>query len=177
MSLIGDFAGLTVLKSLFFLGQLLAAPSFATMEADGWKGYAWQYRPVSPCTLGNGEYCLIAKGTWDWKRPQFYEFSLRVDGRSNTIFGKITLRNHDPKDIDQVCLVAAFFDHQGSKIGILYANWRSFPTRTYTREAPIKPSLSVRSIALVAVGTKQCDPKAVADAENFYRIRTALGQR
>ena len=54
---------------------------------------------------------------------------------------------------------------------------RALPGRSYTREAPIWMTSDVSAISTVAVGTKQCDVKAMADAENFYRIRLELKQR
>ncbi len=62
-------------------------------------------------------------------------------------------------------------------MGIFFVNWRALPGRSYTREAPIWLPTDVRNIVTVAVGTKQCDVKAMADAENFYRIRLELKQR
>ncbi len=165
------------LKQLSIAIGLLTSDHAAVPEQDGWKNYVWRVQPAQQCLTVENGYCDVVQDRWDWKRPQYYSFAFRSNPADNSVMSRITLRNEDPDDDDQVCFVASFLDAQGQEIGIFFANWRALPGRTYTREAPIWLSTDVRKIATVAVGSKQCDVKAMADAANFYRIRLAHNQR
>jgi hypothetical protein len=165
------------LKELSVAIGLLTSDHAAVPEQDGWKNYVWRVQPAHQCLAVENGYCEIVQDRWDWKRPQYYSFAFRADPDTNEIASRITLRNEDPDDDDQVCFVASFLNAAGKEIGVFYANWRAMPGRTYTREAPIWLGTKVSDIATVAVGSKQCDVKATADAQNFYRIRLEHNQR
>lgn len=165
------------LKELTLALGLLTSENAPALNADGWQNYVWRVRPANQCLSYQGSFCTLVVDRWDWKRPQSYEFSFFADPQSNTVTSRVKLDNQDSTDTDQVCLVASFLDKSGTEIGILFVNWRSIGGRAYSRDAPIKPLAPVAEIVTVAVGTKQCEVKAVSDAENFYRIRYRLGQR
>lgn len=132
---------------------------------------------MQDCVLDKDDWCKIVSDRWDWKRREFYEAEFRSDLATNAITTRITLRNEDTGDADQVCIVVTYLDVNDKMVGIFFANWRSLPGRVYAREVPISPSRSVVDVARVAVGSKQCDVQAKADALNFYRIRQQLKQR
>lgn len=165
------------LKELSIALGLLTSDQNPVAVADGWQDYVWRVRPAAACLSEKSGFCQIVRDRWDWKRNQHYEFAFATDAKTNTITSRITLRNEDPADSDQVCLVASFVDGGGKEMATVYVNWRSLAGRTVTRDAPIRPVLPVSAIAAVAVGTKQCDVKAEADARNFSRLRRELGQR
>lgn len=165
------------LKQLSIALGLLTSDHAAVPNEDGWENYVWRIRAAQECLVVKDGFCELVEDKWDWKRPQYYTFSFRSDPQTNSVTSRITLRNEDPEDDDQVCVVASFLDASGEEVGIFYANWRALPGRSYSREAPIWLSSDVRDIATVAVGTKQCDVKAKPDAQNFYRIRLELKQR
>jgi hypothetical protein len=165
------------LKQLSIALGLLTSDHAAVPDEDGWKNYVWRVHAAQECLSVENGYCKLVEDKWDWKRPQYYSFAFRTDPKTNSVTSRITLRNEDPDDDDQVCVVAGFLNAAGEEVGIFFVNWRALPGRSYTREAPIWLPTDVRNIVTVAVGTKQCDVKAMADAENFYRIRLELKQR
>lgn len=165
------------LKQLSIALGLLTSDNAPVPNEDGWQNYVWRVHAAQQCLSVENGYCKLVDDKWDWKRPQYYSFSFRADPKTNSVSSRITLRNEDPEDDDQVCVVASFLDAAGAEVGILFVNWRALPGRSYTREAPIWLTTDVSAIATVAVGTKQCDVKAMADAANFYRIRLELKQR
>ena len=165
------------LKQLSIALGLLTSDHSPVPDQDGWVNYVWRVHAAQQCLDVEDGFCEVVQDKWDWKRPQYYSFSFRSDPKTNSVTSRITLRNEDPEDDDQVCVVASFLNAAGQEVGIFYANWRALPGRSYTREAPIWLSSDVSKIATVAVGTKQCDVKAKPDAQNFYRIRLALNQR
>lgn len=165
------------LKELSLALGLLGSDPFSTGEIDGWEGYVWRVRGAEACQTKVDGFCHILQDRWDWKRPQFYEVSFKADAHNNVIVSRITLRNEDVGDDDQVCLVVNYLGGEGKEVGVFYANWRSLPGRTYTREAQIKPGHSIGQIRTVAVGSKQCDVVSKKDAANYQRLRTLLHQR
>lgn len=165
------------LKELSIAFGLLSSDPYPAAEADGWKDYVWRVRDVGHCELDDRGFCHAVSDRWDWKRPEFYEASYKLDEATNTITTRISLRNEDPTDSDQVCMVVSYLDADDRMVGIFFANWRSLPQRHYSREAPIVPSRDVRNVARIAVGSKQCEVQAAADARNFSRIRQLLRQR
>ncbi|MFC5757366.1 hypothetical protein [Rhizobium sp. GCM10022189] len=164
------------LKQLSIALGLLTSDHAPVPDQDGWVNYVWRVQAARQCLAVKDGYCELVEDKWDWKRPQYYSFSFRADPARNSVTSRITLKNEDPEDDDQVCVVASYLNAAGQEVGIFYANWRALPGRSYTREAPIWLSTDVREIETVAIGTKQCDVKAKPDAENFYRIRLALNQ-
>ncbi|WP_246663208.1 hypothetical protein [Rhizobium sp. WL3] len=52
---------------------------------------------------------------------------------SNTITTRISLRNEDADDGDQVCIVVSYLDATDELVAIFFANWRALPARSYTR--------------------------------------------
>lgn len=165
------------LKELSIALGLLTSDHNPVAVADGWEGYVWRVRAATDCLSEENGFCQMVRDRWDWKRPQHYAFAFATDAKSNTITSRITLQNEDPTDSDQVCIVASFVDGRGQEVAVVYVNWRSLAGRSVTRDAPVRPTVPVSSIAAVAVGTKQCDAKAEADARNFARLRRQLGQR
>lgn len=165
------------LKELSLALGLLTSDPNPTALVDGWVDYVWRVRDVQHCVLDEGGWCRIVSDRWDWKRPEFYDAVFRLDLAANTITTRVTLRNEDTGDADQVCIVVSYMDANDEMIGIFYSNWQSLPGRNYTREAPITPFRSLADVAKVAIGSKQCDVHATADARNFYRIRQQLKQR
>ncbi|TNM65300.1 hypothetical protein [Aliirhizobium smilacinae] len=165
------------LKELSIAIGLLTSDQNPVANADGWTDYVWRVRESDKCLSVADGFCTLVKDSWDWKRPQYYEFAFKADEASNTIMSRITLRNEDIADDDQVCVVASFLDASGIERGVLFVNWRSLHGRTYSRSAPIQLATPTRDIVTVAVGTKQCQLKALADSQNFYRKRAELKQR
>lgn len=165
------------LKELSIALGLLTSEHSAAVEVDGWQGYVWRTREISHCTLIQDQPCKVLEDRWDWKRPQFYDFSLQIDMQRNTVVSQIGLMNDDPDDRDNVCIVAAFLDKQGEKVGIVFINWPSSPRRHYTRSVPISPFRPVSEITQVVIGSKQCDRAATRDAINFQKVRQSLKQR
>jgi hypothetical protein len=165
------------LKEVSIALGLLTSDYNPVADADGWKDYVWRVRPAGICLSIDSGFCKVVQDKWDWKRSQFYEFSYRTNEADKTVTARVTLRNDDPKDDDHVCIVASFQDETGEEIGIFYANWRSLPGRSYTRDVPLHLAGLETDIATIAIGSKQCDPKAGTDAKNFMRVRTKLGQR
>lgn len=165
------------LKQLSIALGLLTSDQSPVPNEDGWQNYVWRVHAAQECLHVEDGYCVLVQDKWDWKRPQYYSFSFRSDPKTNSVTSRITLKNEDTEDDDQVCVVASFLNAAGQEVGIFFANWRALPGRSYSREAPIWLSTDVKEIATVAVGTKQCDVKATADAQNFYRIRMELKQR
>jgi hypothetical protein len=165
------------LKELSIAIGLLTSDQNPVANADGWTDYVWRIRPTEKCLAITDGFCTLVKDSWDWKRPQYYEFALRMDEANGKITSRITLQNEDPTDDDQVCIVASFLDRSGVERGVLFVNWRSIHGRSYSREAPIQLATPLKDIVTVAVGTKQCQLKALADSQNFYRKRTELKQR
>ncbi|MBB3392720.1 hypothetical protein FHT82_005509 [Rhizobium sp. BK275] len=165
------------LKQLSIALGLLTSDHSPVPNEDGWQNYVWRVHAAQECLDVEDGYCVLVQDKWDWKRPQYYSFSFRLDPKTNSVTSRITLRNEDTEDDDQVCVVASFLNAAGQEVGIFFANWRALPGRSYSREAPIWLTTDVKEIATVAVGTKQCDVRATADAENFYRIRMELKQR
>lgn len=165
------------LKELSIALGLLTSDHSAAVDIDGWQGYVWRIREISQCRSLDEQPCTILQDRWDWKRPQFYNFSLQLDRKNNRIVSRIGLDNRDATDNDHVCIVAAFLDSRGEKIGILFINWLSLPGKQYSRDAPIQPLRPVAEITQVVIGSKQCDKAAANDARNFQRIRQMLSQR
>ncbi|MBW6426170.1 hypothetical protein KX729_33010 [Rhizobium sp. XQZ8] len=165
------------LKELSIALGLLSSDHNPAAEVDGWKNYVWRVRNIADCRPVQNGYCDIISDRWDWKRQQFYQIAYRADSVSSTITTRITLRNEDSSDDDQVCIVVSYFDAMGDEIGVFFANWRALPGRAYTREAPIILSRPVSDVASLAAGSKQCDAKATIDAQNYYRMRLALKQK
>ena len=165
------------LKELSIAIGLLTSDQNPVAEMDGWTNYVWRVRSSVECLTVDNGYCTIVRDSWDWKRPQFYEYAFKRDEATNTIVSRIALRNEDASDDDQVCVVASFLNAAGAELGLVFVNWRSLHGRSYTRDAPIKIAGSVKDIATIAVGTKQCQLKELADTQNFYRKRLELKQR
>ncbi|MDC9837286.1 hypothetical protein [Rhizobium binxianense] len=165
------------LKQLSIALGLLTSDHSPVPNEDGWQNYVWRVQATQECIAIEGGYCVLVQDKWDWKRPQYYSFSFRSDPKTNSVTSRVTLRNEDTEDDDQVCVVASFLNAAGQEVGVFFANWRALPGRSYSREAPIWLTTDVSEITTVAVGTKQCDVKATADAQNFYRIRLELKQR
>lgn len=165
------------LKELSIALGLLTSDHSAAVDVDGWEGYVWRIREIDHCISISQEPCKLLTDRWDWKRPQFYDISLQTDPKNNIIVSRIGLKNDDPTDRDYVCIVAAFLDKQGEKIGITYVNWPSSPGKHYSRNVPIRPLRRVEEITQVVIGSKQCDRAAARDAENFQRVRQSLKQR
>lgn len=165
------------LKELSLALGLFTSDPNPNALVDRWVDYVWRVRDVQQCVLDEGGWCRIVSDRWDWKRPEFYDAAFRLDSDTNTIATRITFRNEDIGDADQVCIVVTYLDASDVMVGIFFANWRSLPGRVYSREAPIIPFRSIADVGKVAVGTKQCDVQAKADAQNFYRIRRLLKQR
>lgn len=165
------------LKELSIALGLLTSEHSAAVDVDGWQGYVWRVRDIEHCTSLNDEPCKLLEDRWDWKRPQTYQFSLQVDTENNTVVSRIGLMNDDSSDRDNVCIVAAFLDKRGEKIGISFVNWPSPPGKHYSRSVPIRPFRPVSEITQAVIGSKQCDRAAVTDAKNFQRIRQFLKQR
>jgi hypothetical protein len=168
---------MSTLKQLSIALGLLTSDHAPVPDQDGWQNYVWRVQAAQQCLHVEDGFCEVVQDKWDWKRPQYYSFAFRPDPKTNSIMSRITLRNEDPHDDDQVCVVASFLNAAGQEVGIFFANWRALPGRSYTRAAPIWLSTDVSEIATVAVGTKQCDVKAMTDAQNFYRVRLELKQR
>lgn len=167
---------MTTLKELSIALGLLTSDPTPTAVADGWVDYVWRIRDVQRCLLET-DFCSIIDDRWDWKRPQFYSAAFKTDIDSNTVTTRLTLRNEDPADDDQICIVVNYLDADGELVGIFFANWRSLSMRSYSREAPVTPSASVKNIAKVLIGSKQCEVRATEDSKNFSRIRQKLNQR
>lgn len=165
------------LKELSIALGLLSSDPYPAAQADGWEDYVWRVREVGHCVLDDSGFCPVVSDRWDWKRPEFYDASFRLDIATNTITTRISLRNQDPTDSDQVCIVVRYLNAEDESIGLFFANWRSLPNRSYTREAPIVPARKIQSVTKVAVGSKQCDVTAADETQNFMRIRRLLGQR
>lgn len=165
------------LKELSLVLGLLGSDPFPTGDIDGWQGYVWRVREAAKCQSFDDGFCLLVQDRWDWKRPQFYDFSFKVESAANIIVSRITIRNEDLDDDDQVCLVASYMDIRGEEVGTLFLNWRALPGRAYTREARIKPLRTINQIKTIAVGSKQCDVVAKKDVANYQRLRSRLGQR
>jgi len=168
---------MTTLKQLSIALGLLTSDHSPVPNEDGWQNYVWRVVAAQECLAVETGYCVLVQDKWDWKRPQYYRFSFRSDAKTNSVTSRVTLRNEDTKDDDQVCVVASFLNAAGQEVGVFFANWRALPGRSYSREAPIWLTTDVSKITTIAVGTKQCDVKATADAQNFYRIRLELKQR
>jgi hypothetical protein len=167
---------MTTLKELSIALGLLTSDHSPTELVDGWVNYVWRVKQLEHC-LAQQEFCRIVSDRWDWKRPQFYDAEFKADLSSNTITTRISLRNEDADDGDQVCIVVSYLDATDELVAIFFANWRSLPTRSYTREVPIRPSKPIKDITSVMVGSKQCDVRAIEDTRNFQRIRHILRQR
>lgn len=165
------------LKDISIALGLLTSDHPAAVDVDGWQGYVWRVLEINHCLSITKQSCKILEDRWDWKRPQFYDFSVELDPRNNQILSRIGLRNEDKSDIDNVCIVAAFLDGDGNEIGILFVNWPSRPGRPYARAMPIRPAVPVTGLNQVVVGTKQCSQQATADAKNYQRLRQKLKQR
>jgi len=168
---------MATLKELSIALGLLTSDSNPSAIVDGWANYVWRARDVRGCLSQAQGFCNIVHDRWDWKRKQTYDAAFKIDTQTNTITTRITLNNEDPDDNDQVCIVVSYLDADDELIGIYFANWRSLPKRSYSREAPISPSKPINAITKVLVGSKQCDVRATEDTRNFYRIRQILKQR
>lgn len=165
------------LRDLSLAIGLLTSDQSPVPDADGFRGYTWRVPAIEHCQpIVSGKSCVAVQSRWDWKRDQRYELAFRIEPK-NRLVVSLALDNRDPTDKDSVCAVALFTDADDNEIAVFYQNWYSLPGRAYRREVPLLPARDVTKIAKLAVGTRQCDPKAAADAKNFYRMRTALGQR
>ena len=165
------------LKELSIAIGLLTSDQNPVANADGGTDYVWRVRPSTECLATSDGFCTLVRDSWDWKRPQYYEFAFKRDVANNAIISRIMLNNEDRSDDDQVCIVASFLDSAGTERGVLFVNWRSIHGRSYTRVAPVQLATPLKDIATIAVGTKQCQLKQLADSQNFYRKKIEHKQR
>ena len=148
--------------------------SDGTATDKDWKDYRWAVVATTSCSAG--PICISARAKWDWKRPQWVEFSAVPSSKG--LEAKIRLINEDRKDDDNVCITVLFLSSDGSALSILHKNLHSLPqaVRSETVDIALRASL-LRRISSIALGTKQCRRGPHEDDDVYRRAKARLKMR
>ena len=162
------------LKELSLALGLLSSDNNPVPDAGGWQSFVWRVAPIKRClSVDHRGFCVAVRDKWDWKRDQHYEFGYRENADGSVVV-RLRLDNRDPKDNDNVCIVALFVDGSGHELSFIYQNWPSRHGRPIDREIPTLTPLRLANVKQVIVGTKQCKIKNPEDSRPFQALRHRL---
>ncbi|WP_193335434.1 hypothetical protein [Devosia beringensis] len=148
----------SILPLLVTLGCLflaLAQPARADGRAD-WQGYSWQKFGIAKClSTGAALICPAYHQKWDWKRNQWVDIAISIDGATGRLDLSQQLTNRDPHDDDDVCVTMLILDQAGRTILAHHQNWHS-RHRTVMQDNFVLRSPNLAAAASVHIGSKQC---------------------
>lgn len=139
-----------------------------------WQGYDWHRVKVGQCIEGTlDSECKAFRALWDWKRNQWVEIYLGLQGTKLTV--RQELINNDPHDDDFVCTTILFQDALGENVAVYHANLYSVPMTSGEYEAALDaPSDLTATAKFIYYGSKQCRKGAGQDDEVYARVRKRL---
>ena len=158
------------LISLLF-SLILTPPSWADSKAD-WRDYAWQTIRIPDCQ-GDSRVvtCPPYHQRWDWKRDQWVDITVTIDGTKLALTQ--TLTNRAIRDDDHVCVTALVVDASGADIIAHHQNWHMDPRQSRSDSFSYNARRLPDAVA-IHIGSKQCREGAHQDDDVLARVEAGI---